>query len=64
MRRVAELIDLALTRPEEATLARIKAEVEELSAAFPLYASQRVRLGSDGAGARKVSVASPVGAHR
>ena len=62
MRRVAELIDRALTRPDEETLAGIKAEVEELAAAFPLYAPKRVRAGSDGA--RKVRVASPVGAHR
>ena len=62
MRRIAELIDRALTRPDEDTLAGIKAEVEELSAAFPLYAPKRVRAGSDGA--RKVRVASPVGAHR
>jgi len=62
MRRVAELIDRALTRPDEDTLAGIKAEVEELSAAFPLYAPKRARAGSDGA--RKARVASPVGAHR
>ena len=62
MRRVAELIDRALTRPDEDTLAGIKAEVEELAAAFPLYAPKRARAGSDGA--RKVRVASPVGAHR
>lgn len=62
MRRIAELIDRGLTRPDEDTLAGIKAEVEELAAAFPLYASKRVRAGSDGA--RKVRVASPVGAHR
>lgn len=62
MRRIAELIDRALTRPDEATLAGIKAEVEEMSAAFPLYAPKRARGGSDGA--RKVRVASPVGAHR
>ena len=62
MRRIAELIDRALTRPDDDTLAGIKAEVEELSAAFPLYAPKRGRAGSDGA--RKVRVASPVGAHR
>jgi glycine hydroxymethyltransferase len=62
MRRIAELIDRALTRPDEGTLAEIKAEVEELLAAFPLYAPKRVRAGSDGA--RQVRVASPVGAHR
>ena len=62
MRRVAELIDRALTRPDEDTLAGIKAEVEELAAAFPLYAPKRARAGPDGA--RKVRGASPVGAHR
>ncbi|HEY5941176.1 MAG TPA: serine hydroxymethyltransferase [Gemmatimonadales bacterium] len=62
MRRIAELIDRALTRPDEDTLAGIKAEVEELAAAFPLYAPRKVRAGSDGA--RKVRVASPVGAQR
>ncbi len=38
MVRVAELIDRALTHPDEETLARVKAEVEELASAFPLYA--------------------------
>jgi glycine hydroxymethyltransferase len=41
MVRVAELIDRALTQPDEATLARVKAEVEELTSAFPLYAPAR-----------------------
>ena len=40
MERVAELIDRALTRPDEATLARVRAEVGELSSAFPLYQSK------------------------
>ncbi|MGH7528116.1 MAG: serine hydroxymethyltransferase, partial [Gemmatimonadales bacterium] len=47
MVRVAELIDRALTRQDEATLSRVKAEVEELTSAFPLYqpktAAGRVR---------------------
>jgi len=47
MERVAELIDRALTRPDEANLARVRAEVEELSSTFPLYqpksAAGRVR---------------------
>jgi len=38
MVRVAELIDRALTHPDEATLGRVKAEVEELTSTFPLYA--------------------------
>jgi glycine hydroxymethyltransferase len=37
MVRVAELIDRALARPDEATLARVRGEVEELTSAFPLY---------------------------
>jgi glycine hydroxymethyltransferase len=41
MVRVAELIDRALTHPDEATLGRVKAEVEELTSAFPLYASAK-----------------------
>jgi glycine hydroxymethyltransferase len=41
MVRVAELIDRALTRPDEATLARVKAEVEELTSTFPLYAAAK-----------------------
>ena len=40
MERIAELIDRALTRPDEATLARVRAEVEELSSTFPLYQSK------------------------
>jgi glycine hydroxymethyltransferase len=47
MRRVAELIDRALTKQDEATLSRVRAEVEELTSAFPLYqpkaAAGRVR---------------------
>jgi glycine hydroxymethyltransferase len=47
MERVAELIDRALTRPDEATLARVREEVGELSSSFPLYqpksAAGRVR---------------------
>jgi glycine hydroxymethyltransferase len=38
MVRVAELIDRALTQPDEATLTRVRTEVEELTSAFPLYA--------------------------
>ena len=37
MVQVAELIDRALSRPEEAALARVRGEVEELTSAFPLY---------------------------
>jgi len=41
MVRVAELIDRALTHPDEGTLARVKAEFEELTSVFPLYAPAR-----------------------
>jgi glycine hydroxymethyltransferase len=40
MERIAELIDRALTRPDETTLARIREEVGELSSTFPLYQSK------------------------
>jgi glycine hydroxymethyltransferase len=62
MRRVAELIDRALTQPDEENLSRIKSEVEELTSAFPLYQEKRARAASDGA--RKMRVATPVGAPR
>jgi glycine hydroxymethyltransferase len=62
MRLIAELIDRALTRPDDESLAQVKAEVEELTSAFPLYEDKRVKAGSDGA--RKLRVATPVGAPR
>ena len=37
MTRIAELIDRALTRQDDATLGAVRAEVEELAAQFPLY---------------------------
>ncbi len=37
MERVAQLIDLALSKQDETTLSRIKGEVRELTSAFPLY---------------------------
>jgi glycine hydroxymethyltransferase len=40
MERIAELIDRALTRPDDATLARVREEVGELSSSFPLYQSK------------------------
>ena len=47
MARIAELIDRVLTHPDEATLVRVRAEVEDLTSSFPLYqatpASSRVR---------------------
>src|SRR5262249_47528207 len=37
MVRVGQLIDEALTHPDEKTLARVRGEVGSLTAAFPLY---------------------------
>jgi glycine hydroxymethyltransferase len=42
MVRIAQLIDIALAKQDEATLARVKAEVKELTSAFPLYQAQPV----------------------
>jgi glycine hydroxymethyltransferase len=63
MRHVAELIDRALTYPDEETLAEIRAEVEELTSAFPLYQPQPVRPTLD-AVRKSMKTAAPVGAHR
>jgi glycine hydroxymethyltransferase len=41
MGRVAELIDRALTHPDEANLGRVKQEVQEMTSAFPLYRSAK-----------------------
>jgi glycine hydroxymethyltransferase len=47
MERIAELIDRALTRQDDATLARVRQDVEALTSTFPLYqprsAAGRVR---------------------
>jgi glycine hydroxymethyltransferase len=59
MRRVAELIDRVLSRPDEGTFAQVRAEVEELTSAYPLYQARPVRPAMDGA--RKVR-RTPVGA--
>jgi glycine hydroxymethyltransferase len=63
MRHVAGLIDRALTHPDEETLAEVRAEVEELTGAFPLYQTQPVRPTLDGA-RRARKPAAPVGAHQ
>ena len=42
MVRIAELIDDALTNPDEESLSRVKGEVEDLTSAFPLYQSKRL----------------------
>jgi len=39
METVAGLIDDVLTKKDDATIARVKAEVRELTAQFPLYAA-------------------------
>jgi glycine/serine hydroxymethyltransferase len=38
MLNVAEFIDTVLTKKDESTIARVKAEVRELATQFPLYA--------------------------
>jgi glycine hydroxymethyltransferase len=43
MDRVAELIDEVLTRKDEATIERVRGEVEDLAAGFPLYGRASVR---------------------
>ncbi len=62
MRQVAEMIDSALTHPDEETLSEIRAQVEELTDAFPLYQSKPVRPSHDGAG--RVTSATAVGVSR
>ena len=37
MKRIADMIDRVLTHPDDATLARVRREVGELTSAFPLY---------------------------
>ena len=39
MERVADMIDTVLTKQDDATLARVKADVRELTGQFPLYAA-------------------------
>ena len=41
MKKVAQLIDRVITTPDEATVAKVKGEVGELSSLFPLYRSRR-----------------------
>jgi glycine hydroxymethyltransferase len=42
MVRIAGLIDRALTNPDEASLSRVKSDVEDLTSDFPLYQSMRI----------------------
>jgi glycine hydroxymethyltransferase len=60
MRQVAEMIDRALTNPDEDTLSQIRAQVEELTDTFPLYQSVPVRPSHDRA--RRVTSTTAVGA--
>jgi glycine hydroxymethyltransferase len=41
MKRVAELIDIVLTSPDDVTIARVKHQVGELTGKFPLYRQRR-----------------------
>jgi glycine hydroxymethyltransferase len=41
MKRIAEMIDRVLTHPDDATIAKVRREVTELTAAFPLYQARR-----------------------
>jgi glycine hydroxymethyltransferase len=41
MTRIAELIDRVLTRRDDATVDRVRGEVEELASGFPLYQRRR-----------------------
>jgi glycine hydroxymethyltransferase len=54
MVRIAQLIDIALAKQDETTLARVKDEVKELTSVFPLYQAKpvpaRVRRGAEMAG--------------
>ncbi|HEU5219219.1 MAG TPA: serine hydroxymethyltransferase, partial [Gemmatimonadales bacterium] len=43
MERIAELIDEVLTGRDDATIERIRGEVEELAGGFPLYARAQRR---------------------
>jgi glycine hydroxymethyltransferase len=45
MTTIAELIDRVLATPDEATVGRVRREVHELAAGFPLYRSRRARRG-------------------
>jgi glycine hydroxymethyltransferase len=40
-RRIGRLIDEVLTRRDDATIARVRGEVKELTQAFPLYQARR-----------------------
>jgi hypothetical protein len=45
MTLIAELIDRAITAPDDAALERVRDDVLDLAAGFPLYPSRRVRQG-------------------
>ena len=48
MEKVASLIDEVLTKRDDATITRVKAEVRELTGQFPLYAAPRATVASQG----------------
>jgi len=48
MEKVAELIERVLTKKDDATVARVKKEVRELTEEFPLYAVGKRRVGVGG----------------
>ena len=48
MEKVASLIDEVLTKQDDATITRVKAEVRELTGQFPLYAAPRATVASHG----------------
>ena len=48
MDKVAELIERVLTKKDDATVARVKKEVRELTEEFPLYAEGKRRVGVGG----------------
>ena len=48
MEKVASLIDEVLTKRDDATITRVKAEVRELTGQFPLYAAPRATVASHG----------------
>ena len=48
MEKVASLIDEVLTKQDDATITRVKAEVRELTGQFPLYAAARATVASHG----------------
>jgi glycine hydroxymethyltransferase len=59
MVRIAELIDRSLTKQDDESIAGVRAEVEELASAFPLYRAGSPARPSRAAGGRRAAAASP-----